>query len=156
MVDFSWWVLLPLPYLWDLFETVSLEYIPSHFSLQACYRNFFVLSFPACGRLSVFLHCIIDSMNCFSRSWVFWIAINVWRLGLFWYPSNLTLVSSMSWTQIWILPPHNIYYFLGSWYTPSSCFLAQHMLSLCSLIRFSVCQKYALIILKLRLFETGK
>ena len=63
--DCSRWVLLSLPCLWLLFETISLDYSPSHFSLQACSRRFVVLSLPACGKLSVVLHSIFDSLNCF-------------------------------------------------------------------------------------------
>ena len=71
----------------------------------------------------------------FPPRWVFWLARTVWRLVLFWSPSNLTLVPSMSWTSIWIFPPHKILYCLGSYYAPSS-FLAQRMISHCSLINF--------------------
>ena len=33
--------------------------------MQECYRKFVVSSLPACGRLYVVLHCIVDSMTCF-------------------------------------------------------------------------------------------
>ena len=39
---------------------------------------------------------------------------------------------------------------------PSSCFLLQRMLSHCSLISFFVCRTYAVTLLELCLFETGK
>ena len=128
LIDCSWWVPLLHPCWWDLFETVSVYSRPSHFALQVCSRNVVVLLLPVCGSLSVSLHCIIDSTTSFSQHWVFWFVRTVWRLVLFWSPSNWTPVYSMSWTQIWIFPPHKRSYCLGLWYAPFSYFLAQRML----------------------------
>ena len=76
----------------------------------------------------------------FNRRWVFRLVGTVWRLVLFWSPSNWKLFASISWTKIYILPPHKRSYCLGSWYEPSSCFLAQRMISHFSFI-FFVCVK---------------
>ena len=62
----------------------------------------------------------------------------------------------MSWTQIWIFPPHKESYCLDSLYAPTSCFLAQRMRLIFSVIRLFLCQTNAVIILEPRLFETGK
>ena len=98
LVDCSWWVPLLRPCWRDLFETVSLDYRTSYFALQVFSWNVVVLSLPACGRLSIFLHRIVDSMTCFCRRWVFQISRTIWSLLLFWSSSNLTLVSIISWT----------------------------------------------------------
>ena len=132
--DCSLWVILPLTCWWYLFGTVFLHYSPSHFTLQECYHIFAVWSLPACGRLSVAWCHIVNSMTCSSWRWVFLLARTFQMLTLFVSPSNGTLVSSMYWTQRWILPPHNRSYCLGSCCAPSSCFLAKRMLSHCSLI----------------------
>ena len=139
-----------------LFQTVSLDYSSSHFALQLCCRIFVVWSLPPCGRLSVAWHRIVDIMTCYSRCWVFRIARTVWRFGLLVSSSNWTLVSSIYWAQIWIFPSHNRSYCLGSWFAPSSSILAQHMIWHFSLIRFFVCQTYAVTLLELCMFETGK
>ena len=145
LVDCSCWVPFFCPRWWYLFETVSLEYNISHFAFQVCFRKFVVLSLPACGRLPVFLHRIVDITTCFSRRLLFRIARIVWRMELFWYPSNWTLFSSMSWTEIWILPPRNRSCCLDSFYAPSYYFLVQRMLSYCSLFIFcvsNICSDY--------------
>ena len=95
-------------------------------------------------------------MTCSSQRWVFRLARTVWRFGFFVSPSNQTLVSSMSWTQRWVFLPHKRSYCLGSWYALSYWFLVQLMLSRCSLVCILGCQKYAVILLKLRLFEMRK
>ena len=144
---------LSLPYWWYLSQNVSLDYSPSHFALQACFRNFFLIISCLWKALSRFkLYCwyydlffsalsVLDCRKCF-------------KVGV--VCISIRLNTYMSWTQTWILPAHKSYYCLGSYYAPLSCFLAQRMLSHCSLIRFCVCQKNAVIILKLCLFETGK
>ena len=104
--------------------------------LQAYCCIFVVWSLPARRRLSVAWRRIVDSMTCSYWRWVFLLARTVKTLTLFLSPSNRTLVSSVPWTQRWILPPHKRSYCLGSCYAPSSCVLAQHMLSHFSLIRF--------------------
>ena len=71
LVDCSWWVLVPITCLWELFETLCLEYSPPQFSLQACYCIFVFWSLSACGRLSVAWRRIVDSMACSSWRWVF-------------------------------------------------------------------------------------
>ena len=154
-VDCLLWVLLPLPCWRDLFKTLCLDYSTSHFALQSYCCIFVVWSLPDCGRLSVAWRRIFDSMTYFYWRWVFLLARTVQTLALFVSPSNRTLVSSMSWTQRWISPPHKRSYCLGSCCAPSSCFMAQRMLSHCSLI-FFVCQTYAVTLLELFLFETGK
>ena len=111
LVDCVLWVIVPLPCWWYLFETVSLDYSPSHFSLKECYRIFVFWSLPACGRLSVAWHCILDSTTCSYWRWVFLLARTVQTLMLFISPSKLTLVSNMSWIQRWISPPHKRSYY---------------------------------------------
>ena len=55
----------------------------------------------------------------------------------------------MSWIRRWRSPQRMISYCLGSWYAPSSCFLAQLMLSHCSLVHFFVCQTYTVTLLEI-------
>ena len=129
------------PCWWYLFQTVSLDYSKYHFALQACYHIFVVWSLPACGRLSVAWHHIVDSITCSSRRWVFLLARTVWRLELFISPSKWILVSNMSWIRRWRSRQRMRSYCLGSCCAPSSCFLAQRMLSHCSLICF-LCVKH--------------
>ena len=122
LVDCSRWLLLLRPCWKDLFQSVFLDYNPSHFASQVCSRIFGVSSLPDCGRLSFFLNRTVDIMICFSQHWLFWIARTVWRLGSYWDPSYLKLFAIISWTRRWRLPPHTRPYFLGSCYVPSSCF----------------------------------
>ena len=109
-VDCSWWVLLPLPCWWLLFQTVSQDYSPSHFALQAWYL-FFCWSLLACGRISVALHRIVDIITCYSWRWVFMIAITVRRFGLFVSLSNRTLFSNISWIHWWRSPQRTRSYY---------------------------------------------
>ena len=111
---------------------------------------------PACGRLSVVLHRIVGSMTCSSWRWVFRIARTVWRLGLFVYPSNWTLVSIMSWTQRCIFPPHKRSYCLGSWYARFSCFWCNVCYHIVRWFVFFVCQTYAVIHLNFVLLKREK
>ena len=77
--------------------------------------------FYHCGRPSVVLDCIVDSMN-FSRRWVFLLARTVHRLALFVSPSNWTIVSNTSWIRRWRSPQRTISYYLGSCYALLSYF----------------------------------
>ena len=135
-VDCYWWVLLIRQHRQDLFQSVFMDCNPYHFSSQLCSHIFAISSLPDCGRLSFFLHCIVDSMICFSQSLLFRLARTVWILVSYWYPSNWKLFASISWTRIWILSTYKIYYCLGSCHAPSSCFLALHMRLNFSLISF--------------------
>ena len=155
LVDCSWWVTLLRPCWRDLSETVSLDYSQSHFALQVCSSKLVVLSFPVCVRFSVFQYRIVDIISCFSQRWVFLLARTVLRLVLIWSTSNWKFVSSIYWTKIWIFPPHNLFYYLGSCYAPLYWFWR----NICDcIVHWSVfvCQTYVVILLELSLFETVK
>ena len=121
-VDCSLWVIL-LHLCWqDLLESVFLHCNISHFALQVCFHIFAVSSLPACERLSLFLHCIVDSMICFSQRCMFQIARTVWRLVLYWAPPDLKLFAIISWIRRWIFPQRTGSYYLGLCYAPPSFF----------------------------------
>ena len=155
-VDFSLWFLLTLPYWWDFFETVSLEYIPSHFALQACSRKLFFHHFLLVEGSQLFyivsfiIWLVLLGVECSGLQELFegWDCLYLHKIKHL-FPVFLE-------PQICIFPPHKKSYSVGSCYTPLSCFLSQPMLPHFSLIRFFVCQTYAVIILKLHLFETAK
>ena len=71
LVDCSLWVLVPLTCLWYLFQTVSLDYSPSHFAFQTCYH---ILS-----------HCIgwISKHQLLCTSWLLpgWDGWTGWGVG---------------------------------------------------------------------------
>ena len=121
-VHWSWWVILLLPCWQDFFQIVLLDCNPSHFASQVCFCIFAVSSLPACGRISLFLHRIVDNINCFISVGCLCFARTVWRLGSYWAPSNWKMYASISWTQRWIFPPHKRSYYLVSCYASSSCF----------------------------------
>ena len=83
-----------------IFETLYLDYISSHFALQACSHTFFVSSLPACGRLSVALHRIVDNMTCYSRRWVFRIA-STYKFPPRIYLWELQLERPKNWPWVW-------------------------------------------------------
>ena len=103
-----------------------------------------------------FFHHIVDSMLCFSQSWLFWIEMTVWGLGSYWDPSSWKVSASIYWTQIWILPPHKRSYCLYSLFAPLSCFLVQCMKLRCLSNHYFVCQTYIVILSELFLFGMGK
>ena len=67
---------------------VFLDLNPYHFASKVCFCIFDVSSFTAFGRLSLFLHRIVDIMICSCQSCMFRLARNVWRLGSYLGPSN--------------------------------------------------------------------
>ena len=138
-IVFMIWLLLVIALLspcWqDLFGSVFLDCNPSQFNLQVCFHIFAVSSLPACGSISLFLHCIVDSMICFSQRCLFRLTRAVWRLGSYWEMSNWTSFASISWIWIRRFSPHKISYFLFLGYASLS-FFAQYNQLHCLPIRF--------------------
>ena len=87
VLDFSGWVFLLHPFWQDLFQSIFLYCNQSHFASQLCSRIFAVSLLTACGRLSLFLHSIVDIMLIFI--WV-----------------DSKLYAGIYWTWIWRFLTH--------------------------------------------------
>ena len=158
--DFPGWLFMVSAFssfmLMRIFETLSLEYSTYPFALQVCFYKIVVLSLPDCGRLSVFLHCIVNIMNYFLLALSILACKKCLKVGVF----KISIIFNTRFqhvlnpnmdipiTQDIILSGimlYDIVLFFGAAYA-ITLFIDY----------FFVCQTYAVIISELRLFETVK
>ena len=139
-----------------MFETVSPENSPSHFALQVCYRNFVIISLHTCENLLVFLFCIVYGMifllsevsgpdyNNSLKVGVLLISIKLDTHFQYVLNPNMDIHNTQNILLFRLMICATVF------------FWTHFMLSHFSIIRFLVCQIYAVIILELSLFETEK